>query len=154
MDFWELIFDTAKDIFVFIINNYGWVYAIMVALIVGVLELIKLPYKKLTKKVKSEVVRKLLNKVIILFSFVVSFTLYYVGNIILPKYISCDTITIIGSALFSNVIYALGDGVINGNKAKKLVNVIQEIDVDKDGKVSSNEVKEAMKKFDDDLDNI
>jgi uncharacterized protein (DUF486 family) len=154
MDFWELIFDTAKDIFVFIINNYGWVYAIMVALIVGVLELIKLPYKKLTKKVKSEVVRKLLNKVIILFSFVVSFTLYYVGNIILPKYISCDTITIIGSALFSNVIYALGDGVINGNKAKKLVNVIQEIDVDKDGKVSSDEVKEAMKKFDDDLDNI
>jgi uncharacterized protein (DUF486 family) len=147
MDFWE-------DIFVFIINNYGWVYAIMVALIVGVLELIKLPYKKLTKKVKSEVVRKLLNKVIILFSFVVSFTLYYVGNIILPKYISCDTITIIGSALFSNVIYALGDGVINGNKAKKLVNVIQEIDVDKDGKVSSDEVKEAMKKFDDDLDNI
>ena len=154
MSFWELILENAKDIFVFIINNYGWVYAIMVALIVGVLELIKLPYKKLTKRVKSEVVRKLLNKVIILFSFVVSFTLYYVGNIILPKYISCDTITIIGSALFSNVIYALGDGVINGNKAKKLVNVIQEIDVDKDGKVSSNEVKEAMKKFDDDLDNI
>lgn len=158
---WELLLEFLEnfikpiiEIFNFLINNYGWVYTIMVALIVGILELIKLPYKHFTKKIKNEVVRKLLNKVIILFSFVISFLLYYFGHIILPKYISCDTVAILGSAMFSNVIYALGDGVINGNSAKKLVNAVVELDSDKDGKVSAKEAKEAMKKFDDELDNI
>jgi hypothetical protein len=154
MNFWELLIENFEDIFVFIINNYGWVYAIMVALIIGILELVKWPYKKLTSKVKSEVVRKLLNKAIILFSFVISFVLYYFGNIILPNYINCNTITIIGSALFSNIIYALGDGVINGSKAKKLAEAITNLDENNDGKVSLEEASNAMKKFDDDLDNI
>jgi hypothetical protein len=58
--------------------------------------------------------------------------------------------------LTSNALYALGDGVINRNKAKELVSAIHDINVDsdKDGKVTSKEAKEAMKKFDDELDNI
>lgn len=152
----ETLISQFGEIFRFLIENYGWVYAIMVALIVGILELVKIPYKHFTKKIKNEVVRKLLNKVIILLSFVISFLLYYFGHIILPKYINCDTITILTSAMFSNVIYALGDGVINRNKAKQLVNAIHDINIDsdKDGKVTSKEAKEAMKKFDDELDNI
>ena len=56
--------------------------------------------------------------------------------------------------MFSNIIYALGDGVINGITAKKLINVVAEIDSDKDNNLSKKEIEEAKKKFDDELENI
>lgn len=154
MEVFEALMESIEKIIFFLIENYGWVYAIMVALIVGILELIKLPYKHFTKKIKNEIVRHLLNKVIILLCFVISFLLYYFGHIILPKYIAYNTITVIGSALFSNIIYALGDGVINGNTAKKLINVVAELDSDKDNNLSKKEIEDAKKKFDDELENI
>lgn len=133
----------------YLIHNYGWISLVMVFLVTGILQLIKLPVKCLTKKIKNEALRKLINKVFILMAFGLAFGLYYLGSKILPQFISYSSLESVVIGAFSIVVYALGEGIIKKNSAKALSTVIKEIT--EDGEITKEEVKTAYQKFQEEL---
>lgn len=138
-----------EEILEYLIHNYGWISLIMIFLVTGILQLIKLPVKLLTKKIKNETLRKLINKVFILMAFGLAFGLYYLGSIVLPQFISYSALESVIVGAFSIVIYAFGEGIIKKDSTKALTNVIKEIT--EDGKVTNEEVKTAYEKFKEEL---
>lgn len=113
---------------------------VLMAIIFVVLQLVKIPLKKLTGKIENESLRKLANKSIILLSFGMSVGLWYLLNYVLPKYFELDTIAIILTGALPIVAYAVGDGVISGGGATKIVGLIKDMVADK--KVEKEEIVE------------
>ena len=105
---------------------------------------VKKPIKKLTKKIPNEKLRKLANKVFILFAFGLAFLGWFILNKISIYYFPYDEIKVLLTGAFSIVIYAFGDGIVNEKTAKDLVEVVYEIA--KDEKVD-NKDKHAVKDF-------
>lgn len=98
----------------------------IVSVTIGLLTLIKKPIKKLTAKIKNERVRKLVNKIFILFAFGISAGIWFFLNIIAPVYFSIEAVEIVLTGALSIVIYALADGVITKNKAQILIDQLTE----------------------------
>lgn len=137
------------DIVKFIVENYGWIAMIMTALITGLIQLIKIPIKKLTSKIASEKMRKLANKSIIVLSFALAFLVEYLGHLCLPKYIPFSSATALVEGAFSNILYLLGEGIITKPQAKQLADEVKDATSD----ASSEEAeKTAVKAFHDMID--
>ena len=138
-----------EEILEYLINNYGWISLVMVILVTGILQLIKLPVKCLTKKIKNDTLRKLVNKVFILMAFGLAFGLYYLGSVILPQFVAYSALESIITGAFSVVIYALGEGILKKDSVKVLKETI--VEITEDGKVTKDEVKSAYEKFKEEL---
>ena len=145
---WEVVWQ-------FVIENIGYLYqnfslyttiliVFVMAFVVGLCALLKKPIKALTKHIKSEPLRKLCNKIIIVMAYGVSIGLYYLLAWLLPQYVTVDWVQITLSASLAIVAYALGDGVITKNTANGALGNIK--DVVKDGKIDGND-KSAIKEF-------
>ena len=134
-----------QDLFNWTSENYGWVTLVMVALISGLVELLKIPFKKLTSKIKNEKVRKLANKFIILLAFGIAFGLRYAGSILLPKFIEFTPAISLIEGAFSNLVYALAEGIITPSKAKELATTIQETTAD--GTIDAGDVAKITSKL-------
>lgn len=122
--------EVINRIFNYLASNYA-VYMVItmssiVAFTIGMVTLIKKPIKKLTAKIKNEKIRKSANKVLILIAFGISAVCWVILSLVLPKYFSCEATEILLSGAFAIVIYALGDGIINADKAHELVDEIFE----------------------------
>lgn len=133
---------TIEELSNWIIANYGWISFIMIALISGLVELVKLPIKKLTSKIKNEKIRKLVNKSIILVTFAIAFGLRYVGSIVLPQFIEYKPVLSLVEGAFSNLVYAMGEGIIPTSKVKTIASTIK--DVTDDGEVSLSDVSKVV----------
>ena len=138
-----------EEILEYLINNYGWISLVMVILVTGILQLIKLPVKCLTKKIKNDTLRKLVNKVFILMAFGLAFGLYYLGSVILPQFVAYSALESIITGAFSVVIYVLGEGILKKDSVKVLKETI--VEITEDGKVTKDEVKSAYEKFKEEL---
>lgn len=133
---------SVQEFYVWIVENYGWITFIMVALISGITEILKLPLKKLTSKIKNEKLRKLANKSIILIAFGLAFLLRYLGSLVLPKFISYEPVLSLVEGAFSNLVYAIGEGLITPLKAKEVGETIK--DVSADGEISASDAKQVV----------
>lgn len=119
------------DILDYLLAHYA-VYLVatmgcLIMIINTVLMFMKKPIKKLTGKIKNETVRKLANKIFILFSFGFSALLWYALSELSSNYFVYDEVQVLLTGAFSTVVYALGDGIVNKPKAKKLVDAVKEI---------------------------
>lgn len=114
----------------------------MTTFIFIILSLLKKPIKLLTGKIKSEKLRKLANKVIILLAFGLSIGLWLLAHHLAPSYFSIDRVEILLTGALPVVAYALGDGLLTGPTAKAVVKKI--LEVTEDGKLTETEVKEVF----------
>ena len=110
-----------EDILKWVGEKYGWIALVSVALISILVEFSKIPIKALTKKIPNERVRKLANKSIIFLSFGFAFLIEWIGGKFLPKYTAYNPAMAIIEGAFSNLIYALSEGIITKSKAKEAV---------------------------------
>lgn len=137
-----------RNIFDYLLVNYSLylvvVMGVIIMIINTILMFVKKPIKKLTKKIPNEKLRKLANKVFILFAFGLAFLGWFILNKISIYYFPYDEIKVLLTGAFSIVIYAFGDGIVNEKTAKDLVEVVYEIA--KDEKVD-NKDKHAVKDF-------
>jgi hypothetical protein len=109
-----------------------------------ILMFVKKPIKNLTAKITNEKLRKLANKMFIVFAFGLSALGWFVMNKISAWYFPFEEVNVLLTGAFSIVIYSLGDGIINKSQANILVDNVKEIA--KDGKVDKKE-KTATKEF-------
>lgn len=127
--------EVIDTILTYLISNYALylvaTMGVIISYTIGILTLIKKPIKKLTSKIPDERLRKLANKMFILFAFVISFSVWSVLNFVAPQYFPFEIIEVVLTGAFSIVIYALGDGVITKSKAQQLVDTIAEVADDK-----------------------
>jgi hypothetical protein len=105
----------------FIVHDYGWIYAVIAAIVSVATELFKIPYKKLTDHITSESGRKLANKLIIVFSIGLSILLDWLAGKYLPASFR-HVFTWEGgvtSGILSSFLYSVVEGVIPSKKAKE-----------------------------------
>ena len=137
-----------KDIFNYLLANYGLYLVVMMGVIIMVtntiLMFVKKPIKKLTAKIQNEKLRKLANKMVILFAFGLSALMWFVLNKISAHYFPFDEIKVLLTGAFSIVIHAFGDGIINKTQAKEIIETVEEIVAD--GKIDDND-KHAVADF-------
>ena len=117
-----------EDILKWVGEKYGWIALVSVALISILVEFSKIPIKALTKKIPNERARKLANKSIIFLSFGFAFLIEWLEGKYLPKYTTYNPAMAIIEGAFSNLIYALSEGIITKSKAKESVG---SLDLDK-----------------------
>lgn len=138
-----------EEIFTYLIGHYALylvvVMSILMMLILVVLNLIKKPIKKLTSKIKSERVRKLANKSIIVLSFGIAIGVWFALNAIAPNYFKINWLEILFTGALPVVGYAVGEGLISVSTAKNLVNSIK--DAADDGVIADEEAKDIAKKL-------
>ena len=127
--------EVINSILTYLTSNYALylvaTMGVIISFTIGILTLIKKPIKKLTAKIANEKVRKLANKMFIVFAFAFSFIAWFVLNLVAPSYFSLEAIEVLLTGAFSIVLYALGDGVITKSKAQQLVDTIAEVADDK-----------------------
>lgn len=128
--------EIVNQILDFLIRNYALymvvTMSIIVSLTIFILSLVKKPIKALTGRIKDDRVRKLANKMFILFAFGLSAAVWVLLQIISPAYFQFEGDKILLTGAFSIVIYALGDGVITKSRALEMVNeIIKEPEKDK-----------------------
>jgi hypothetical protein len=120
----------------YLVEHYALYMVVMMGVLImimnTILMLVKKPIKCWTGKIHNEKIRKLANKMFILFAFGLSALLWFVLNKISATYFPYDEIKVLLTGAFSIVIYALGDGIINTKKAKELVEEVMEVVEDKD----------------------
>jgi hypothetical protein len=95
-------------------------------------------------KIQNEKLRKLANKMFILFAFGLSALMWFVLNKISAHYFPFDEIKVLLTGAFSIVIHAFGDGIINKTQAKEIIETVEEIV--SDGKIDDND-KHAVADF-------
>ena len=146
--------DLIRQFLTFLVNNYALyliiVMGVIVSLTIGLLSLIKKPIKKLTSKIENAKLRKLANKMFIIFAFIISTLIWVSLYLCAPIYFPLDSVEILLSGAFSIVIYAFGDGIITKSAAQQLVETISEIaeDQNKDEKKTEKEkAKSAVKEY-------
>lgn len=144
-----------KDLFTFLIQHYA-LYLVMVmsittALIMTILNYAKKPFKKLTSKIQNEKIRKFTNRtVIFIFSFLISFLVWYLLNLLAPQYFALDYMVIVLNGAIPIVTYAFAEGWITIGKAKSIVE--KTVDAVSDGKLTKEEVKETASELNSALD--
>jgi len=134
---------TIEQLFEWIATKYGWISLIMVAIISVLVEAIKIPIKMLTSKIKNEKLRKLANKSIILLTFGLAFLIEYLGGLIAPAVTSFNPTMALVEGCLSNLVYALGEGIITTTKAKEIADKVAE--VSDDGTITANEAADVAK---------
>lgn len=132
------------------VSEYGWIAVIMVGVVTGLVEVLKIPIKKLTAKITNEKLRKLANKSIIILTFGLSFLLDYLGSVVLPQYMTfTPTISFVEGAV-SNLVYALAEGLISVKDATAIATKVK--DTASDGKITGNEAKSVVSDISSDTD--
>ena len=140
--------ETVKDVLNFLLENYD--LYVVIALIISateiffLLNLIKIPIKKLTAKIENEPLRKFANKSIILLSFGLSALGWGILSWVAPKYFQMDWVLVLLDGAFPIVVYSLQDGIITKKQAKEITNTL--IDISKDGEITKDEVKDVVNK--------
>lgn len=110
-----------EHLFRFIVDNFGYIAAIMSVIVSLLVEGIKIPIKLLTKKIQNEQLRKLANKSIIMITFGLGFLIDYLGSVILPKYVAFDSLVAVIIGLLSVVLYSFFEGIIPMKAAEKAI---------------------------------
>lgn len=132
------------------VSEYGWIAVIMVGVVTGLVEVLKIPIKKLTAKITNEKLRKLANKSIIILTFGLSFLLDYLGSVVLPQYMTfTPTISFVEGAV-SNLVYALAEGLISVKDATTIAEKVKK--TASDGKVTADEAKSVVTDISKDTD--
>lgn len=132
------------------VSEYGWIAVIMVGVVTGLVEVLKIPIKKLTAKITNEKLRKLANKSIIILTFGLSFLLDYLGSVVLPQYMTfTPTISFVEGAV-SNLVYALAEGLISVKDATTIAEKVK--NTASDGKVTADEAKSVVTDISKDTD--
>jgi len=128
----------AQQIISYILANYGILTVIISIIVAGILQLVKVPIKKLTSKIQNPKVRKIVNKLFILASYGIAFGIYYAGQAWIPALFSNINIKEYApiAASFSIVIYALLEGLITKSKANEIL---------ADGNISKDEIASIVK---------
>lgn len=137
-----------KCIFDYLLANYAFYLVITMGVIIAVtntiLCFVKKPIKRWTAKIKNEMLRRLANKMFILFAFGISAICWWILTAISSYYFPFEALKVLLTGAFSIVIYAFGDGIINKNQAENLVENIKEIGEDN---VVDEKDKDAIKEF-------
>ena len=130
-----------EQAFAYLVSNYGMLTAIVMGIITSltmiILSLLKKPIKCLTKKIKNERVRKLVNKQFIIYAFAISAGLWYLLSTFAKQYFTFEPLYVFITGALSVVVHQLGDGVINGTTANKLLEIVE--DVAEDGTVDGQD---------------
>lgn len=142
--------ETINQILDFLIANYPLYLVVTMSVIVSftivLLAFIKKPIKALTGKIQNEKLRKLANKIFIIFAFILSASAWFCLHFFLPQYFSYQPIEVLLTGAFSVVLYAVGDGIITRDSAKKLVDEIISDTNEKKEKDKEKPVKEKKAK--------
>ena len=137
-----------KEIFNYLLANYALYLVVMMGVLImitnTILMFIKKPIKKLTGKIENAKLRKLANKMFIIFAFAFSALGWFILNKVSAYYFPFDEIKVLLTGAFSIVIYAFGDGIINDKTAKVLVETVEQICEDKEINENDNH---AVKDF-------
>lgn len=140
--------DIVKGIFNYLLAHYALYLVVMMGVIImltnTILMFVKKPLKKLTAKIRIEKLRKLANKMFIVFAFGFCALMWFVLNKVSATYFPFDEIKVLLTGAFSIVIHAFGDGVVTEKQAKEIVKTVGEIV--EDGKIDDNE-KHAVADF-------
>lgn len=122
---------TPERILKFICDQYGWVNFVLVVIIAIFIQCVKTPYKKyVTSKIQDEGMRKLANKVIIVVGFGIAILIQWLTSLIFPDEVEFNVAIALIDGLASNVLYLLGEGVINKTQAVKIINAFLNKDVE------------------------
>lgn len=144
-----------KDVLTFLLQYYALYLVlfmgIVTALIMVILNYTKKPFKKLTAKIENTRVRKFVNNSVIIFcSFLLSFLLWLLLNLIAPNYFALDYKIIFLNGAIPVVTYAFGEGWITADKAKEIIQDTTEKIAD--GELTVDEATDTVKKLSNSLD--
>jgi hypothetical protein len=151
----EVLSDSTIALIKWVYNNYSLSMGIFLVCIMGavfgLVQLLKKPIKHFTSKIKNETLRIIVNKTIILLSFLVSIGLWYLLNWIIPELVQIDWALMFLSGAMPVVFHAIGDKVINKAKGEKMVEtitkVVEDKKVDKDDSPALKELLENIKNY-------
>ena len=144
-----------KDVLTFLLQYYALYLVIFMSIVTAIIMVIlnytKKPFKKLTAKIENERVRKFVNNsVIICCSFILSFLLWLLLNLIAPNYFAIDYKIIFLNGAIPVVTYAFAEGWITADKAKEIIKDTTEKVNDEDLTVA--EATDTVKKLNNSLD--
>ena len=138
----------------FCMNNQVLVFMILSVLVVGLVSLIKIPFKKWTKKMQDEKLRKSLNSFLTILATVIGVAAAAAYSALTGTEFSWEITTIMGNMglgaysyveMFRNWIKYL----IDHHKKKKALKLNEVTDIAKDNKVKETEVGEVVEEFKD-----
>lgn len=144
-----------KDVLTFLLQYYALYLVIFMSIVTAIIMVIlnytKKPFKKLTAKVENARVRKFVNNsVIICCSFILSFLLWLLLNLIAPNYFAIDYKIIFLNGAIPVVTYAFGEGWITADKAKEIIkDTTEKVN---DGDLTVAEATDTVKKLNNSLD--
>lgn len=143
----------------YILENYGLLTVIMITIIEVLMYLLKWPIKFFTNKIPNELVRKIVNKSLIILAFALSIAVYALGHLWLPSLVPFAPGKVIMTGAFTVVLYAFVDGVIPKldifkkieKKAKETSDAVEPVieEIKNDEKPSKEKVKSAVDSFHD-----
>ena len=138
----------AEQVIAYLVSNYGLFTAIVMGIITSLtmllLTLLKKPIKCLTKKIKNERIRKLVNKQFVIYAFGISAGLWYCLSLFAKQYFAFEPLYVFITGALSVVLHQLADGVITNTTAKQLLDIVD--DVASDGTVDEQD-EDAVKDF-------
>ena len=144
-----------KDVLTFLLQYYALYLVIFMSIVTAIIMVIlnytKKPFKKLTAKIENERVRKFVNNsVIICCSFILSFLLWLLLNLIAPNYFAIDYKIIFLNGAIPVVTYAFAEGWITADKAKEIIkDTTEKVN---DGDLTVAEATNTVKKLNNSLD--
>lgn len=144
-----------KDVLTFLLQYYALYLVIFMSIVTAIIMVIlnytKKPFKKLTAKIENERVRKFVNNsVIICCSFILSFLLWLLLNLIAPNYFAIDYKIIFLNGAIPVVTYAFAEGWITADKAKEIIkDTTEKVN---DGDLTVAEATNTVKKLSNSLD--
>lgn len=144
-----------RDIFTFLLQYYALYLVlfmgIVTALIMTIINFAKKPFKRFTVKITNERIRKFTNNaVIIVFSFGLSFGIWFLLNLVAPQYFPIDYLAIVLNGAIPVVTYAFGEGWITAKKAEQII--VGTVDRISDGELTIEEAKETVSDLNSALD--
>lgn len=144
-----------KDVLTFLLQYYALYLVIFMSIVTAIIMVIlnytKKPFKKLTAKIENARVRKFVNNsVIICCSFILSFLLWLLLNLIAPNYFAIDYKIIFLNGAIPVVTYAFAEGWITADKAKEIIkDTTEKVN---DGDLTVAEATDTVKKLNNSLD--
>lgn len=144
-----------KDVLTFLLQYYALYLVIFMSIVTAIIMVIlnytKKPFKKLTAKIENARVRKFVNNsVIICCSFILSFLLWLLLNLIAPNYFAIDYKIIFLNGAIPVVTYAFAEGWITADKAKEIIkDTTEKVN---DGDLTVGEATDTVKKLNNSLD--
>ena len=144
-----------KDVLTFLLQYYALYLVIFMSIVTAIIMVIlnytKKPFKKLTAKIENARVRKFVNNsVIICCSFILSFLLWLLLNLIAPNYFAIDYKIIFLNGAIPVVTYAFAEGWITADKAKEIIkDTTEKVN---DGDLTVAEATNTVKKLNNSLD--